>query len=35
MAKAKKKGGKIPKTYGLFLDRFPEIGPARRVTVTL
>lgn len=28
MAKAKKKGSKIPKTYGLFLDRFPEIGQA-------
>jgi hypothetical protein len=28
MAKAKKKGGKIPKTYGLFLERYPEIGQA-------
>jgi alkylhydroperoxidase/carboxymuconolactone decarboxylase family protein YurZ len=28
MAKAKKKSGKVPKTYGLFLDRYPEIGQA-------
>ena len=26
--KGQKKGGKIPKTYGLFLERYPEIGQA-------
>jgi alkylhydroperoxidase/carboxymuconolactone decarboxylase family protein YurZ len=28
MAKTRKTGGKVPKTYGLFLDRYPEIGAA-------
>ena len=28
MAKAQKKRGKVPKTYGLFIERYPEIGQA-------
>jgi 4-carboxymuconolactone decarboxylase len=28
MAKTQKKGGKVPKTYGRFIERYPEIGQA-------